>query len=105
VQVLAATHNPADPAEKARILQRGGEVGVFDGEPPVSSTGEGRVFVAGTQYPGLATARSFGDSGAKAVGVIAEPAVSVAALGRQQALIIATGFSFFAFCILSFGWY
>jgi hypothetical protein len=58
IKVLSALHNPADPVEKARILKSGGEVGVFPGEPPVTQTGQGRVFVAGTDYPGLATARA-----------------------------------------------
>ena len=76
---------------RARIQKSGGEVGVFDGEPPVSETGEGRVFVAGTEYPGLATARSFGDMSGKAVGVIAEPAINIVrTLGRQLTLLVAT---------------
>lgn len=58
IQVLSATHNPADPIEKARIQKSGGEVGVFPGEPPAAQTGQGRIFVAGTDYPGLATART-----------------------------------------------
>ena len=61
-------------------------MGVFPGEPAVSETGQGRVFIAGTEYPGLATARSFGDCTAKSVGVTAEPAIQVAqVLGTQCA--------------------
>jgi len=91
IQVLTAPHNPADPIEKARIQKSGGEVGVFPGEPPVSETGQGRVFVAGTDYPGLATARTFGDATAKTAGVIAEPQINTATtLGRRQVLIVAT---------------
>jgi len=57
----------------------------------VSTTGQGRVFVAGTDYPGLATARTFGDATAKTVGVIAEPSIKTAkTLGRKQVLLIAT---------------
>ena len=58
IRVLSALHNPADPVERARIQKSGGEVGVFPGEPSVAQTGLGRVFVAGTDYPGLATARA-----------------------------------------------
>ena len=122
IQILTAPHNPADPTERARILKSGGQVpvfpggpslhpnpqtpspepqalnpkqvGVFPGEPSVKDTGQGRVFVAGTDYPGLATARAFGDAIAKSVGVSAEPScVGVSTLGRAQALIIATGAS------------
>ena len=49
---------PVPVSVRARIQRSGGEVGVFPGEPPVSETGQGRVFVAGTDYPGLATART-----------------------------------------------
>jgi len=90
IQVLTPSHNPADPSERARILKSGGEVGVFPGEPSVDETGQGRVFVAGTDYPGLATARTFGDATAKTVGVSAEPSIQAATLGVGQVLIIAT---------------
>lgn len=91
LRVLTKEHNPADKVERARIEASGGEVSVFDGEPPVDVSGVGRVFMAGYEGPGLATSRSFGDLLAKQVGVTAEPEfASDAALKGGHVLIVAS---------------
>ena len=88
---LTADHNPARAQERARIESSGGAVGVLEGEPAVGSPGpggKGRVFVRGEAYPGLATARAFGDRLAKTVGVTARPELSAAVLNGPGQILV-----------------
>jgi len=62
-------HKPQHRAEKARIEAAGGEVRL-DQETH-------RIFIKGTDDPGLAVARAFGDLGLKDHGVIAVPEVNL----------------------------
>jgi len=62
-------HKPQQPKERARIEAAGGEVR-FD--QPTH-----RIYVKGTDDPGLAVARAFGDLGLKDYGVVAIPEVKL----------------------------
>jgi hypothetical protein len=88
---LTADHHPARAQERARIESSGGSVGALEGEPAVGSAGaggKGRVFVRGEAYPGLATARAFGDRLAKSVGVTAKPELSAAQLNGPGQMLV-----------------
>ena len=71
MEVILATedHKPQQPKEKARIESAGGEVR-FD---EVTH----RIYIKGTDDPGLAVARAFGDLGLKDYGVVAIPEVKL----------------------------
>ena len=71
MKVMLATedHKPQQPKEKARIESAGGEVR-FD---EVTH----RIYIKGTDDPGLAVARAFGDLGLKDYGVVAIPEVKL----------------------------
>jgi serine/threonine protein phosphatase PrpC len=73
---ISDDHKPDRPDEKKRILEHDGRVEAFrgmDGKP----LGPARVWLKRGDAPGLAMARSFGDTVAASVGVIAEPEVMV----------------------------
>jgi serine/threonine protein phosphatase PrpC len=73
---LSDDHKPDRPDEKKRILEHDGRVEAFrgmDGKP----VGPARVWLKRGDAPGLAMARSFGDTVAASVGCIAEPEVMV----------------------------
>ncbi|KAF4728004.1 hypothetical protein FOZ63_014611, partial [Perkinsus olseni] len=59
-------HTPEDPAEAKRIDERGGEMREIAG-------GSKRIFVKGTNLPGLAITRAIGDLSVTDYGVISEP--------------------------------
>jgi serine/threonine protein phosphatase PrpC len=64
-------HKPTSPSEKKRLEDKGSVVMAFeyeDGQVSIS-----RVFVKGTDYPGLCMSRSLGDQSVKEHGVTAEP--------------------------------
>mmetsp|Transcript_20252 Transcript_20252/g.48933 ORF Transcript_20252/g.48933 Transcript_20252/m.48933 type:complete len:380 (+) Transcript_20252:31-1170(+) len=86
--VLTTDHNPASPIEKARIEAAGGTVGDFRGEPDMAISGQGRVFIKGKQFPGLATARAFGDGMGKTVGVSSEPDITCVTRGSSQTVLV-----------------
>jgi serine/threonine protein phosphatase PrpC len=74
-EIILATedHKPTNPGEKQRLEERGSAVVAFeyeDGQVSIS-----RVFVKGTDYPGLCMSRSLGDQSVKDHGVTAEPDV------------------------------
>ena len=62
-------HKPQQPKERARIEAAGGEVRL---EQPTH-----RIYVKGTDDPGLAVARAFGDLALKDYGVVAIPEVNL----------------------------
>ena len=62
-------HKPQQPKERARIEAAGGEVRY---DQPTH-----RIYVKGTDDPGLAVARAFGDLGLKDYGVVAIPEVNL----------------------------
>ena len=71
---LSLDYKPDLPDEKNRILLNGGVVEKMKNGLGVP-VGPFRVWVKGTDYPGLAMSRSIGDFKAKSVGVIAEPGI------------------------------
>jgi serine/threonine protein phosphatase PrpC len=72
--VIAETkdHKPTNPEELARITSAGSEVQTFTFENNVAIS---RVFVKGTDYPGLCMSRSIGDASVKNHGVPPYPEV------------------------------
>ena len=103
VRVMTQTHSPADPKEKQRIEQSGGQVRVIAEEAPRSTMfaeivrretifpSSARVCAPGEWQPGLAISRAFGDYWAKEIGVTVEPEFQAAVTGgRGQVLIIAS---------------
>ena len=100
---MTQTHSPADPKEKQRIEQSGGQVRVIMNEASRSTMfseivrretvfpASARVCVPGEWSPGLAISRAFGDYLAKDLGVSVEPEFQAAVTGgRGQVLIIAS---------------
>jgi serine/threonine protein phosphatase PrpC len=73
--------------DERRIVESGGEVR----ETAASGLSARRVFLRGTDRPGLAMARSLGDLEAHSIGVLSEPEVHKnLPFGSQSQLIIAT---------------
>ena len=71
---LSTDHKPELDKEKQRIINNGGEIRkskTEDGE----YLGPDRVWVKGTNMPGLAMTRSFGDEIAHQIGVICDPEI------------------------------
>jgi serine/threonine protein phosphatase PrpC len=71
---LSTDQKPENPAEKARILSKGGRVEPLPG-PPGEDCGPPRVWLADVDVPGLAMSRSIGDEVSQTVGVISEPEI------------------------------
>ncbi|GBG26779.1 Protein phosphatase, putative [Hondaea fermentalgiana] len=76
---LSEDQKPDRPDEHARIIRYGGRV--FEWGVP-------RVWQRDVDMPGLAMARSFGDLAAEAVGVYAEPEVTVTELTKDDKFLI-----------------
>ena len=68
---LSDDHKPDRPDEKARILQRGGRVFAVEYDDGID--GPPRVWLGHMDVPGLAMARSLGDTVAHSAGVISDP--------------------------------
>lgn len=83
---LSSDHKPEAAAERARIEAAGGRVCPFllSGKP----VGPPRVWAADEWAPGLAVARSFGDSAAAAFGVSAVPEVRSYELHSRCELVV-----------------
>jgi serine/threonine protein phosphatase PrpC len=89
---MSIDHKPDLPAEKERILARGGRVETLRG-PPGADCGPFRVWLSQVDVPGLAMSRSIGDDVAHSVGVINQPDVASFKLENaddQAFLILAT---------------
>ena len=71
---LSFDYKPEITEEKNRILMSGGEVRKMKNEYGFS-IGPYRVYIQGTNFPGLAMSRSIGDLKAKTVGVIPLPGI------------------------------
>ncbi|XXQ34511.1 PPM-type phosphatase domain-containing protein [Plasmodiophora brassicae] len=87
---LSVDHKPDRADEKDRIVRNRGRVQPCRG-PLGEPVGPARVWLYHQDIPGLAMTRSFGDTVAKSIGVIAEPEVTETA--RDEAdrfLVIAT---------------
>ena len=76
---LSYDHKPTIPSEKERIEKSGGIVMA------------NRVFIKGTNYPGLLNTRSIGDTIYNEIGVISEPEVIECDLVRENAKCIVIG--------------
>ena len=73
VRQLSRDHKPCDPAEGARILERGGRIEAFKDNLTGEDLGPKRVWLPKEDVPGLAMSRSIGDYVAQSVGVIPNP--------------------------------
>ena len=71
---LSMDYKPDIPEEKNRILMSGGMIHKIKNEFGVE-VGPYRVWIRGTNYPGLAMSRSIGDLKGKAIGVIPDPGI------------------------------
>ena len=79
-------HKPTSPRERQRLEENGSVVMAFeyeDGQVSIS-----RVFVKGTDYPGLCMSRSLGDQSVKEHGVSAEPDISELAVQKGKTFIV-----------------
>jgi len=79
-------HKPTSPRERQRLEDNGSVVMAFeyeDGQVSIS-----RVFVKGTDYPGLCMSRSLGDQSVKEHGVTAEPDVTELIAQRGKSFIV-----------------
>jgi len=76
IQDLNFLHNPDTPSEKERIRKAGGVVSQIPGLPK-EEAGPFRVWLPDMSGPGLAMARSLGDTIAHTVGAIHNPSIDV----------------------------
>lgn len=83
---LTTDHKPDHEAERARIVGAGGTVRKSHKDKTFGSPS--RVYVTGTDAPGLAMSRSLGDTQAHSVGVSAIPTFSEHRLGPADTHVI-----------------
>jgi len=76
-----ADHKPELPEERSRIEHSGGEVRTLCYDDGVKIS---RIYVKGTDFPGLCMSRSLGDLAVKPHGVIAAPEISVHEVDLSQ---------------------
>lgn len=79
-------HKPDRPDEQKRIIAKGGRV--FAVEYEDGTDGPPRVWLGHMDIPGLAMARSLGDTVAHTAGVISEPEITVTDLTPNDKVII-----------------
>jgi len=72
-------HKPSVEGEKKRIEANGGEIRTLR----YDDFSVDRIFVKGTDYPGLCMSRSFGDECVKQCGVISEPEIAWNQPGKE----------------------
>ena len=87
VDVMAETadHKPTNPEEKTRLEAAGSEVQTFHFDNNVAIA---RVFVKGTDYPGLCMSRSLGDQCVKTHGVTPLPEVRELTIVEGQTYVV-----------------
>ena len=89
-QQLSRDHKPNEPDEAQRILDCDGEIEKIEDDDG-NWTGPLRVWVKGSDGPGLAMTRSFGDEIGASVGVISTPEVGEYTIKEEdRAIIIAS---------------
>jgi serine/threonine protein phosphatase PrpC len=76
VTTITAEHRADHPAEKARIMYRGGTVKQLVDPDTLKPAGPFRVFRPNAMLPGLAITRSIGDSDSRDLGITATPSVT-----------------------------
>ena len=81
-------HKPTNAEEKKRLETSGAEVQTFQFEQ--GSVEISRVFVKGTDYPGLCMSRSLGDVCVKSCGVVAEPEISEFTVKNGDYIVLGT---------------
>ena len=79
---LTEDHKPTLPDEKLRIENAGGEVKKLPYDIPY------RVFVKGTEDPGLSMSRSIGDTMSQSIGVTCEPDVKEVPISDSEEFIL-----------------
>ena len=72
VYQLSKEHRPDEDSERARILSKGGEVTISKR----LHSGPARVYIKGTQFPGLCISRVLGDTLVEAIGVLPQPEIT-----------------------------
>ena len=88
---LSTDHKPNIGTEKKRILINGGRIKPYYNEKTKKFLGPDRVWLKDDDLPGLAMTRSFGDTLAHSVGVIAEPEIKRYDFsGNEKFIIIAS---------------
>ena len=75
-------HKPDSPGEKERILAKGGRVFAVQYDDGID--GPQRVWLGNMDIPGLAMARSLGDTIAHSAGVISEPEIRVETIDPEK---------------------
>ena len=96
VETISIDHKADIPAEKSRIEKCGGEVRceiVDDGE-----VGPARVFLRGSNIPGLAMSRSLGDTVSKTAGVISVPQTHTVYLESHHTVLVWASDGLWEFC-------
>ena len=73
VYQFSLDHRPDQEKEMSRILDRGGEVSVSKR----MHVGPARVYLKGTQLPGLCISRALGDTAVEDIGVLHDPEITV----------------------------
>lgn len=81
---LSRDHKPELTDERHRINSRGGIIDRIPG----TTAGPFRVWVKGTEYPGIAMSRSIGDKIASSIGVICEPEITQLSIKRIKPRIV-----------------
>ena len=87
VEELSEDHKPENENEKRRIIDNGGRVDTLkscDGK----SVGPYRLWLKDYNTPGLAMSRSFGDTIAASVGLIAVPQIKIHTFTKEDKFII-----------------
>merc|ERR1719231_242065 len=79
---LSDDHKPDRPDEKERIIKRGGRVFAVEYDDGID--GPFRVWLGHMDVPGLAMARSLGDTVAHSAGVISDPEYTYYYMGKGQ---------------------
>ena len=84
---LSRDHKPNINSEKERIIKSGGRVEAYRNDDG-NFVGPERVWLRGSEMPGLAMSRSFGDEVAHLVGVISEPEIVEYYFNKEDKFIV-----------------